>query len=171
LIYIAKVNPFAEVNLIKNKQKINSLKGGAWIGTIEYCNHKMNDIGAKMTKWDVNAEIITKERGEDNKVIMHEDVGVYFYFIDLLMLDELEQDTKYPLVFKNAIQAIWLMYTTNYIIEQDKAVFKNVKKMLSPQNTSRKKTGERKYIDYKEKDKDTNNNYNRVDTEQIELAK
>jgi hypothetical protein len=121
LIYVAKINKGSEIFIIKDNEKVKSLREGAWLGVVEYMLYHEKKIKSDELMWDVSA-IIESGKGLQNsetQIISLNRIGIEFYVIDLPTLFKLYDDHDYPFIFKNALQALWLIYTTNYIIEQD----------------------------------------------------
>jgi hypothetical protein len=145
VFYFAKINSGASVNILLNNEVLKVLKSGSWMGIKEYF-HK-EKFKEKPPTWNIHVET-TNENGT-----VGEDTGVLLYHFDLKTMDELNSDPDYEFVFKNAIQAIWMSYATNYVLEQDKEVFKNVKVLNEKKN--------------KKSTKDIHTD--RIETENIEL--
>ena len=128
LIYIAKINKGSNVYITKDIEKIKSLKEGSWLGIIEYMLHEGLKAGETKILWGISAIL---ERTKDyttnyskHEMIVLDGIGIDYYIIDIETLFKLFDDLDYPFIFKNALQALWLIYTTNYIIEQDSELLK-----------------------------------------------
>lgn len=122
LVYIARLNSDCEIFLRKDNENLKSLKEGSWLGIIEYMFHnEMKKSDKSSIVWGINVVLETKSvvNSTQNEMIRIEGEGIDYYLIDLDTLFKLYNDGDYPYIFKNALQALWLIYTTNYIIEQD----------------------------------------------------
>jgi len=124
IIYIAKINPGYSVKLSSRKIHLKDLKESSWIGIIEYFKD-LNKNPEEKLLWGANAKIhvdndMNKElTANSNK---NNDIGVYFYRFDLQVLNSLNFDPEYPFIFLQALKAIWLVYSTRYIYEQDQQI-------------------------------------------------
>lgn len=122
LLYIAKINIGSEAYIKKENEKIKFLREGAWCGVIEYMLYHEKNKNPIDIIWGISVIFESgkgNSLGDNNQVNCDFDNGIEFYIIDLPTLFKLYDDYDYPFIFKNALQALWLMYTTNYIIEQD----------------------------------------------------
>jgi hypothetical protein len=128
LYYIAKIDKGYEVGLEgKHDTHLKYLNEGAWAGIIEY--NMLEDMGAKNDKevlWGVKIIVHKKdEKIENNNISCTEENlnstpgGVTVYKIDIKNLLQLYNDQYFPGVYSNAIHAMWLDYTADYMRVQD----------------------------------------------------
>jgi len=121
LIYVSKINKGLEIYITKDNEKVKSLREGAWLGVVEYMLYHEKKMKSDELMWDISANIESGKglQNTETQIISMNGTGIEFYVIDLPTLFKLYDDHDYPFIFKNALQALWLIYTTNYIIEQD----------------------------------------------------
>jgi hypothetical protein len=120
LYYIAKIDKGYEVGLEgRNDTQLKALTEGAWVGIIEYTELEAK----KEVLWGVRIIVHKKEsQGENMNTesnIIAPSGGVTVYKIDNRKLMELYSDQHFPGFYWNAIHAMWLDYTAEYLMVQD----------------------------------------------------
>jgi hypothetical protein len=125
LYYIAKIDKGYEVGLEgRNDTALKMLGEGAWVGIIEFNMLEDPKHAGKEVLWGVKLIVHKKEKplehcNTESNIIESSQGGVTVYKIDLKNLSDLYNDKHFPGFYSNAIHAMWLDYTADYLRVQD----------------------------------------------------